>query len=448
MSQASIRVQDLSKRFCRDLKRSLWYGIKDLSSELLLQNNGGKGLRSQEFWALEDLSFDLQQGETLGVVGHNGAGKSTLLKLINGLIRPNVGSIHVRGRVGALIALGTGFNPILTGRENIYVNAAVLGLSRREVERRMEEIVDFAEIGDFIDSPVRTYSSGMVVRLGFSIASTMEPEVLLIDEVLSVGDASFRERCYARLNEYRRNGGSVIFVSHNSHAIEAVSDRVMHLDHGRLVALGEPAPIIKAYEQQMAELARQAESRISQSRGPAGEDSSMEDIRITEVKSYDLDGNDRSEFEFGERLEVRIRYEVSTELRSPSFNVSFMKGSYQDSLVGMVSMLWDGSNPRTIPERGVVRCIFEDPRLSPNSYSVHVGVQAKVSGQLGRKWYARTREYCRVSVVPGSLTSRFPGIQASNLASMPPLVMSCTWDINGKSISGQMQEPTGNAPDI
>lgn len=220
-----VRVEGVSKKFCRSLKKSLWYGVQDVVAEAFPYLGGGKGkneqgarLRPGEFWANKDVSFELRRGECLGLIGHNGAGKTTLLKMLNGLIKPDVGRIEMKGRVGALIALGAGFNPILTGRENIYVNGSVLGLNKKEIDEKIEEIVEFAEIGEFIDAPVQTYSSGMQVRLGFAIATSIEPEVLLLDEVLAVGDASFRAKCYNRVGKLK-DRASVILVSHSMEAI-------------------------------------------------------------------------------------------------------------------------------------------------------------------------------------------------------------------------------------
>ena len=172
-----IEVEHVSKAFCRDLKRALWYGLKDISGELIGQRRDRSTLRRDEFWALNDVSFQVRRGECLGLIGRNGAGKTSLLRLLNGLVRPDSGQITMRGRIGALIALGAGFNPILTGRENIYINGSVLGLSKREVDAKLDEIIDFAEVREAIDAPVQTYSSGMKVRLGFSVATAMEPDV-------------------------------------------------------------------------------------------------------------------------------------------------------------------------------------------------------------------------------------------------------------------------------
>jgi lipopolysaccharide transport system ATP-binding protein len=242
MGETLIKVEGLSKKFCRNLKKSMWYGMQDIGSELLGRRHGTDGvLRQDEFWAAKDINFELKRGECLGLIGHNGAGKTTLLRMLNGLIRPDQGRIEMRGKVGALIALGAGFNPILTGRENIYVNAAVLGMSKQHVDSKIDEIIDYAEIREFINSPVQTYSSGMNVRLGFAVAAILiEPDILFLDEVLAVGDIGFAIKC---LNTVRQltNKSAVVFVSHNMQQISRFCTRVMVMDHGH-VLLDSPNP--------------------------------------------------------------------------------------------------------------------------------------------------------------------------------------------------------------
>jgi lipopolysaccharide transport system ATP-binding protein len=251
-----VRVQGVSKKFCRSLKRSLWYGVKDVAAELNpFSRNGNEKessekLRDGEFWAVNDISFELRRGECLGLIGHNGAGKTTLLKMLNGLIKPDRGDIQMRGRVGALIALGTGFNPVLSGRENIYVNAAVLGLTKQEIDSKLDEIIEFSEIGESIDAPVQSYSSGMQVRLGFAVATTLQPDVLLLDEVLAVGDASFRHKCYHRINNIIKNC-AVIMVSHSMDSIGAISSSVGYMDHGKFQYFPQVADGIQAYNDAM-----------------------------------------------------------------------------------------------------------------------------------------------------------------------------------------------------
>lgn len=230
MSDLLVKVEGVSKKFCRDLKKSLWYGVRDIAGELM-GSTGERSLRPEEFWAVDNVSFELRAGECLGLIGFNGAGKSTLLKMLNGLIKPDRGRIEMHGRIGALIELGAGFNPILTGRENVYNNGAVLGFSKKEIDSRFDRIVEFSEIGDFIDTPVQNYSSGMKVRLGFAVASQMEPDVLLVDEVLAVGDLGFRIKCYNEIYRIMERA-TVILVSHSLTQIAKVCNRGLLLQQG------------------------------------------------------------------------------------------------------------------------------------------------------------------------------------------------------------------------
>jgi len=251
-----IKVDGVSKKFCRSLKKSLWYGLKDIAVEAVGRNGGHDRLRPEEFWAVNDVSFELRRGECLGLIGRNGAGKTTLLKMLNGLIKPDKGRIEMRGRVGALIALGAGFNPILTGRENIYVNGSILGLTKREIDKIIGDIIDFSEVGEFIDSPVQSYSSGMQVRLGFAVATAMEPDVLLLDEVLAVGDVKFRAKCYHRIGQLLMKA-AVIYVAHDMNQIGRICNQVMTLSRGNIIFLGEPALGITKYMQENSDSDRQ-----------------------------------------------------------------------------------------------------------------------------------------------------------------------------------------------
>jgi ABC-type polysaccharide/polyol phosphate transport system ATPase subunit len=203
---------------------------------------------AHEFEALSGISFDVRDGETMGLIGRNGSGKSTVLKIIAGVFEPTSGKAEVNGKVAPLIELGAGFHHDLTGRENIVLNGLMLGFSRKEIQAKEPAIIDFAGLGEFIDSPVKQYSSGMFMRLAFSIATEIDPEVLLIDEILSVGDAEFQEKCNARMRDFQRRGKTIVLVSHNNKAIEAICDRVILLDHGRMVADGHPQAVIEQYE--------------------------------------------------------------------------------------------------------------------------------------------------------------------------------------------------------
>jgi lipopolysaccharide transport system ATP-binding protein len=258
MSETLIVCEKVGKKFCRDLKKSLWYGIKDSVANLFgLKQRAEKNtpnspvtaiaeLRPGEFWANKDITFEVKRGECLGLLGRNGAGKTTLLKMLSGLLKPDRGRIEIRGRVGGLIALGAGFNPILTGRENICINASVLGLSRRQTADRLDDIVEFSELGEFIDTPVRNYSSGMQVRLGFAAATVLDPDVLILDEVLAVGDAAFRHKCYRRMDELRERS-AVVFVSHDMPSVARICSSAVLLRSGQIELHGPPGEAIRKY---------------------------------------------------------------------------------------------------------------------------------------------------------------------------------------------------------
>lgn len=247
-NEVLVKVEGLSKKFCKDLKTSLWYGVKDLMTGIGGSTNE-RALRPKEFWAVKDINFELRRGECLGLIGHNGAGKSTLLKILNGLINPDAGKVTIKGRVGALIELGAGFNPILSGRENIYNNGAILGFTRQEIDQKLEAIIAFAELEEFIDMPVQHYSSGMKVRLGFAVAAQMEPDVLIIDEVLAVGDVAFRMKCYKKILDLIESNVAVIFVSHSIAQIFRVCNRGMTMEKGQQVYLGDISKSISIYEE-------------------------------------------------------------------------------------------------------------------------------------------------------------------------------------------------------
>ena len=274
-NEVLVRVANVSRKFCRNLKKSLWYGIKDVVRELNpfppASNKGRQSgaerqdqssLRDGEFWAVNNVSFELRRGECIGLIGRNGAGKTTLLRMLNGLIKPDRGRIEMHGRVGALIALGAGFNPILTGRENIYVNGAILGLTKQEIDAKMEQIIEFAGVDEFIDAPVQSYSSGMQVRLGFAVATAIEPEILLLDEVLAVGDVSFRVRCYNRLRDMLPTT-AVIFVSHSMWELSKICSQILVMDKGATAFSGSVREGIKKYNSLNANKRATGESLVA-----------------------------------------------------------------------------------------------------------------------------------------------------------------------------------------
>jgi lipopolysaccharide transport system ATP-binding protein len=236
-----IRATNVSKKFCRSLKHVMLYGAKDIARNAVGLSSHSEKLRDGEFWAVDDVSFELRRGETLGIIGPNGSGKSTLLKMLNGIFMPDKGEIEIKGRVGALIQVGAGFHPMLTGRENIYINGAIMGMSKKEIDKKFDEIVEFAEIEDFIDSPVKHYSSGMFVRLGFAIAIHCEPDVMLIDEVLAVGDVGFRAKCFNAIAKMSKRA-AIILVSHAMPQVARICSEILVLNNGEALYQGRDVP--------------------------------------------------------------------------------------------------------------------------------------------------------------------------------------------------------------
>lgn len=242
-----IKVKEVSKKFCRSLNQVMVYGVNDIARNMFgLRSNSSK-LRKGEFWALHDIAFEIKKGQTLGIIGPNGSGKSTLLKLLNGIFMPDTGSIEITGKTGALIEVGAGFHPMLSGRENIYVNGSILGISKKEIDAKFQQIVDFADIGEFIDAPVKHYSSGMLVRLGFSVAVHADPDILIVDEVLAVGDINFQLKCFRKIAEFKEQKKTIIIVTHDMTAIQRHTERVLLLNKGVIICDDTPQRIVSKY---------------------------------------------------------------------------------------------------------------------------------------------------------------------------------------------------------
>jgi ABC-type polysaccharide/polyol phosphate transport system ATPase subunit len=254
--------------------------------------------QTRDLWALRDVDLHVRSGEAFGIVGPNGSGKSTLLKLIAGIFSPSTGELHVGGRVGSLIEIGAGFHPEFTGVENVYLNASIYGLKRRYIDDHLDEIIRFAELEDFADVPVRTYSSGMYMRLGFSVAMHVNPDVLLLDEVLAVGDEAFQLKCFGRIGDFKRAGGTIVFVSHDPSAVERVCDRAMMLEQGRIVEEGPAGEVVRAYHRR---LVRRAADVVARRDGAA-----PQTCRVHEVRAVAGDGSVRDRVTEGEPLTLEV----------------------------------------------------------------------------------------------------------------------------------------------
>lgn len=314
MSDILLKVEGLNKKFCQSLKRSLFYGTQDAVKSMFGFPIENIDLRKREFWALKDISFELKRGETLGLIGQNGSGKTTLLRLINGIFPPDKGKITISGRIGALIAVGAGFHPQMTGRENIYLNGTILGMTKRGLKKKIDEIIDFAEIGDFIDSPVATYSSGMTVRLGFAIAIHADIELLLIDEILAVGDLGFMLKCYNKIGELKRNGVSTLYVSHDMQGIVNLSNSVLFLHKGLVQYFGNPTKAISLYKKTF--------SGIFDSEGEIERvTDGNEHFKVLDISfNYPL-VNNKLFMKNNEDLVVRIYYESDIDYEDITFDI-------------------------------------------------------------------------------------------------------------------------------
>jgi len=315
-------------------------------------------LSDKEFWAVRDVSFEVRPGEALGIIGHNGAGKSTVLKLLTRILRPTRGRCAVRGRVGALIEVAAGFHPDLTGRENIYLQGAIVGMKRAEITSKFDQIVDFAGVGAFIDTPVKRFSSGMNARLGFAIAANLDPDVLIIDEVLSVGDAAFQARCMKRMRELIARGVPLVFVSHNLPAVLELCTNALLLGHGTELFRGNPADIVQQYRRAIWV--------------PPDEAAAETDIRIGDVQMLDAAGAPTELFRTGSRVTIRIGYESARAVERPTFAVDIHNagGIYCAGFsTGIDGRLFD------VPAgRGSVDLTIDAMQLLPGSYSASVGI--------------------------------------------------------------------------
>jgi lipopolysaccharide transport system ATP-binding protein len=366
-------VEGVSKKFCRSLKRSLVYGLQDLGAELTGRRRATSKLRHNEFWALQDISFTLRRGEAIGLVGANGSGKTTLLRMISGLIRPDAGSIWVKGRVAPLIALGAGFSPILTGRENIYANMSILGLSTQEIDQRFDQVVEFAEIGEAIDAPVQSYSSGMAARLGFACAIHTDPDLLLIDEVLAVGDARFRSKCERRLSELLQNGTAFVLVSHFFQGILNTCQTGLYLSKGQLVAQGSAREIMDRYEQDLFSIQRQPVAFPFHLPPKSVADSAGADLVTVDFKNES--GEPVETPVSGEPLSICVHCRVRRPIQAMSLFVAIYHPAKDNSLVLHLSSAYDQETVAVGVGNCELRVYLPHLGLLPGSYTLSVYIK-------------------------------------------------------------------------
>ena len=351
--KTAIRVEGLGKRYrlgqTLDWRRSVERAFRKQSENA-----------PEDIWALRDVSFEVPRGTVLGIIGRNGAGKSTLLKILTRVTEPTTGRAELRGRVGSLLEVGTGFNPELTGLENIYLNGAILGMRKAEISRKLEEIVEFSGVRSFLETPVKRYSSGMHVRLAFAVAAHLDPEILLIDEVLAVGDAAFQRRCLGKMDEVAKGGRTILFVSHNMGAIRRLCPQCLWLNNGRVAATGNTEDVIAQYF-----------DAVNADSLPLDQDASHAGLRITRVAVLDAQGAPCQFFAHGDDVTIQIHYEALRRIEHPCFNLSV---SGVHGLLFGANMVLDDLRPEALEGSGVITCRFHKIPLLPQTYTLSLTV--------------------------------------------------------------------------
>lgn len=401
----AIKAEGVSKKFGLTLRQSMNYGLRDVAGKLLGRSNSSGVLREGEFWAVKDVDFELRWGEALGIMGVNGCGKTTLLRILNGIYSPDAGRIQIRGRVGALIAAGAGFAPMLSGRENVYINGALLGLTTNEISALMDEIVAFSELGQFIDLPVKNYSSGMQVRLGFTVAALSCPDVLLMDEILAVGDLNFQKRCFEHILKLKREGTAIILVSHSPGAIWSVCNRGLFMDHGRVVLDGSAEDVIRAYDNQNSRNAivagMQFEQAVAGHDKPISNNDTKSEYGRTKGGTGDVvcnsaslmrtsDSEPRDEFEFLESIQIAADIEVKTV--QENLLLRFTVDAVHYRFIATLDSYEQGLIlPKVLPGHYRLQVHVNTPNFRPGAYILNVGITRKGVGVHLFYWFGAAR---------------------------------------------------------
>jgi ABC-2 type transport system ATP-binding protein len=371
---SAIAVEGIGKRFRRYKERPT-----SLKERVIRVRT-----HAEDFWALRDISLGVPQGSTLGLLGPNGSGKTTLLKIIGGILRPNEGTVTTRGRIAALLALGAGFHPELTGRENIYLNASILGLSRQEIDRLFDDIVAFAELEDFIDTQVKFYSSGMYVRLGFAVAVHVDPSILLVDEVLAVGDIAFQYKCLDKVAEFQREGRTIVFVTHQPDLVQRVCDQAVMLNHGRILHYGDPAEVVREFRLMMVkkDLAY-------------GWDQGTKEIEIVSAELFGSDGSLPEAFSPGDELIIQMDLKATVPVEDPV--VSFAIHDQQNQFVFGTNTDWRYVRWPVFEGKHRVQFILKPLPFVEGRYYVTLGVHSRDS----RRVYHVQEQHYSFAVVRG-----------------------------------------------
>ena len=372
-SNLAISIENVGKKYSIGHQRESGDGMRHALEGAMraplawLRRRRDQKVHQVDFWALKDISININHGEVVGILGRNGAGKSTLLKLLSRITVPTKGRIRINGRIASLLEVGTGFHPELTGRENVFLNGAILGMSRAEIVRKFDEIVAFSEIEEFLDTPVKRYSSGMYVRLAFSVAAHLDPEMLIVDEVLAVGDTSFQKKCLAKIASYAQAGRTVLFVSHNLDSVRSLCKRGIWLKDGRVNQDGKAEEVIEDYFNDIA--VEKCQSLKNTEYG----------FSIQKVLLKNDQGRENSRFLPGEDLTVEIHYEALKKVKKPIFAVSIL-GANGPCFAS--NMLLDGHIPEVLEGCGTIICTFRSIPLLPQNYSVKLSVRTETVSEM------------------------------------------------------------------
>jgi lipopolysaccharide transport system ATP-binding protein len=373
MSEWVIRIENLGKRYRvrHELDSHRYVALRDVIVERfnqLVRKSGVARPFSEDFWALKDVSFEVKQGEAVGIIGRNGAGKSTLLKILSRITEPTAGRIRLKGRVSSLLEVGTGFHPELTGRENIFLNGTILGMRKSEINRKFDAIVSFSGVEKFIDTPVKRFSSGMLVRLAFSVAAHLEPEVLVIDEVLAVGDAAFQKKCLGKMQDVASEGRTVLFVSHDLAAVEKLCTRAILMDSGKCQTDGPTSETINRYQTSMVQSAFRDLTSRKDRKGEGG-------VRFSRIQLLNDQGNEQNVFLSGKPLRIRMHYRSQGSDPHLNSRVSVsVHGWGKDYFLASTELHSD--EPLTLPPNGFIDCVINELPLSLGTYYLTAFMEA------------------------------------------------------------------------
>lgn len=377
MAEWIIKVDHLSKRYRLSHVRegSRYVTLRDIVTDRvkrLFDASRFSPAASEDFWALRDISFEIKQGEVVGIIGRNGAGKSTLLKVLSRITEPTAGQIRLKGRVASLLEVGTGFHPELTGRENVYLNGTILGMTKKEVDRKFDAIVDFSGVERFVDTPVKRFSSGMQVRLAFAVAAHLEPEVLVIDEVLAVGDAAFQKKCLGKMQDVAKEGRTVLFVSHDLSAVEKLCSRAILLDGGRTLADGQTSQTIAYYQSTLFQAASIDVAQRTDRKGAGS-------VRFTSIQTLNENGRPQGIFLSGKPLRVRLHYRAQGKQALNNARVSLTFNSWGKTYF-LASTELHSDESLTLPASGYIDCVVDELPLSLGMY--YLGPFIEVNGVI------------------------------------------------------------------